>query len=340
MEHKLFGYLENTPIHAHRLTDGYLAVTVIDYGARIASLTFGGRELVCGFDDMTGYLADKDYHGAIVGRYANRIRDGRFTLNGTEYRLAKNEKGRTHLHGGNRGFDSRIWTPSTAADNAITLTLFSPDGEEGYPGNLTVAVTYTLKEQTLSIDYKATCDADTVINLTSHAYFNIGGVGEESVHDQILQMKADAIAEVNDWLIPTGRLLPTAGTPFDFSRPKPIGKDIGADNEQLKNGGGYDHGFRLLPRRPDEPAALLTSPHSGITMEIFTTEGGIQMYTGNFMTADNPFFGGIPQRAGEAVALECNKLPDSPNRPEFPSPVLDAGETYRQTTSYRFSRRG
>ena len=333
MKTTLFGKLGDTAVYAHTLSSENTTVTIIDYGARIASLTFKGVSCVCGFSDMAGYLADNDYHGSIVGRYANRISEGKFTLNGKEYTLALNEKDRCHLHGGKVGYSNRIWTPVNFTENSITLSLFSPDGEEGYPGNLYITVTYTLKNDALSIDYTAKTDADTVINLTNHAYFNIGGVGKESVHDQTLTLYADAIAEVNEILVPSGKMIPPAGGAFDFTQPKTIGRDIANDDIQLKMGGGYDHGFRLTQ---NAPCAILHSETSGITMEIDTTEGGIQMYTGNFMTADNPFFGTIPQTAGGAVALECNKLPDSPNRPEFPSCVLKAGETYTQTTTYRF----
>lgn len=333
MKTEFFGQANNTNVYVHTLSSSNTTVRILDYGARIASLNYKGVECVCGFADMAGYLADKDYHGSIVGRYANRIAGGRFTLNQKTYTLALNEKGRTHLHGGNVGYSDRVWTLSDFSENALTFSLFSPNGEEGYPGNLVIRVTYTLEQDALRIDYCAKSDDDTVINLTNHAYFNIGGVGQENIRDQILQMNADAIAEVDDILIPTGRLLPTEGTAFDFTAPKAIGRDIEADDPQLKNGGGYDHGFRLTQ---GSPAARLFSPKSGITMEIETTEGGLQMYTGNFMTADNPFFGCYPQTANGAVALECNRLPDSPNRPEFGSCVLKAGETYTQTTTYRF----
>ena len=334
MKTELFGKLGEQEVFSHTLSSKNTTVKIIDYGARIASLTYKGISCVCGFSDIAGYLADHDYHGAIVGRYANRIAEGKFRLNGKEYTLACNEKDRTHLHGGRVGFSSRLWTLAASTENSVTLSLFSPDGEEGYPGNLAVTVTYTLKDDALSIDYTAKTDADTVINLTNHAYFNIGGVGEESVHDQTLTLYADAIAEVNEILIPSGNMIATAGGAFDFTTPKKIGKDVAANDMQIKMGNGYDHGFRLTKQ---SPCAILHSEKSGITMEVHTTEGGIQIYTGNFMTADNPFFGKIPQTVGGAVALECNKLPDSPNRPEFPSCILKAGETYTQTTTYRFS---
>lgn len=334
MKHSDFEAFGGKAVRAHTLTNENTTVTIIDYGARIQSLTFDGVSVVCGFSSLAGYLADKDYHGAIVGRYANRIKNGKFSLNGKTYTLAKNETARNcHLHGGNIGFSSRLFTVTDCRDNAITLSLSSPDGEEGYPGNLTVNVTYTLENDTLTIEYRAKSDADTVINLTNHAYFNLGGVGKESVLDQTLTLHASAIAEVDDTLIPTGRLLPVQNTPFDFNTPKKIGSDITAKNEQLRVGAGYDHGFLLTEQAP---AAILSSEKSGISMAISTTEPAIQVYTANFMTADNPFFSKYPQIKNEAIALECNRLPDSPNRAEFPSALLKAGEEYRQKTSYRF----
>jgi len=334
MKHSEFGTLDGKTVYAHTLTSENTAVTVIDYGARIQSLSFHGVSVVCGFCELSGYLADRDYHGATVGRYANRIKDGKFSLNGKAYTLAKNEIARNcHLHGGNIGFSSRLFTVTDCRDNAITLSLSSPDGEEGYPGNLTVNVTYTLENDTLTIEYSAESDADTIVNLTNHAYFNLGGVGEESVLDQTLTLHASAIAEVDETLIPTGRLLPVQNTPFDFNMPKRIGCDIAASDGQLRIGSGYDHGFLLTEHTP---AAILSSEKSGISMAVSTTEPAIQVYTANFMTADNPFFSKYPQKKHEAIALECNRLPDSPNREEFPSALLKAGEIYRQKTSCRF----
>ncbi len=331
-----FGTLNGRTVYAHTLTGKSTAATIIDYGARIQSLSFNGVSVVCGFSDMAGYLADNDYHGAIVGRYANRIRNGTFSLNGKTYILAKNETARScHLHGGTVGYSSRIFTLSDQGDNFLTYSLFSPDGEEGYPGNLTVKITYTLENDALTVEYTAESDADTVINLTNHAYFNLGGIGAESVCDQTLTLFADAIAEVDETLIPTGKLLSVQNSAFDFTKAKKIGQDIAANDRQLQIGGGYDHSFRLTEK---SPAAILFSEKSGIRMEIDTTEDALQVYTANFMTADNPFFSKYPQQKHGAIALETGRLPDSPNRPEFPSPILKAGGIYRQKTTYRFYR--
>lgn len=321
-------------VYTYEIKNGNTVVTIANYGARVLSLVYKGVSCVCGFNTLESLLNDGDYHGSIAGRYANRIKDGVFTLNGVTYTLNKNEKGRTHLHGGNVGFSDRVWELDRSSENSVTLKLVSEDGDEGYPGTLTLFVTYTLENDSLSIDYDATSDKDTIINLTNHMYFNIGGVGCESVTEQTLTMYASAIAEVDEYLIPTGRLLPTKGGAFDFNTPKKLGKDIEADDVQIKYGGGYDHGFVLSQ---GSPAAILHSDKTGITMTVHTTEGGIQMYSANFMTADNPFFGHIKQERFGAVCLECNKLPDSPNRPEFPSCVLKKGEHYRQQTRYCFS---
>ncbi len=342
----VFGTMPNgSTVNLYTLTQDGISVSVTEYGARITDILYEGTHVVCGFDTLDGYLADKDYHGSIVGRYANRIANAQFTLHGKTYQLANNETGRAHLHGGNVGYDSRIWekVSATHEDGAdlLTLKLRSPDGEEGYPGTLRILVTYMLKDCSLSISYSAVSDADTIINLTNHAYFSLGGVGS-TVLDQTLTMNCQHFVPVDEKLIPYGTLSHVEDTPFDFRTPKTIGRDIQAANTQIQIGGGYDHCFVRnggVELKNPEWIATLSSPKSGIEMEIFTTEGGIQMYTGNFMTAPNPFYGTIPQRANEAVALECNRIPDSPNQKQFPSPILKAGDEYSQTTIYAFKKR-
>jgi aldose 1-epimerase len=341
---RTFGILPTgEKISAYILKNKNLEVTISTYGARIAKALFHGVSVIAGFDSLDGHLADGDYHGSTVGRYANRISDGKFVLNGKQYTLACNEEARgEHLHGGKIGFSSRIWEVKEVLDresaSSITLSLFSPDGEEGYPGNLQVTVTFTVADDAISIDYQAKTDADTIINLTNHSYFNLSGVGN-TILDHHLKMACDHFVPVNERLIPFGELADVTGTPFDFRQEKTIGDDIEAENEQIAIAGGYDHCFvRGKGENTQQPEwiATLSSPLTHISMDILTTEGGIQMYTGNFMTAPNPFFGTIPQRKNEAVALECNKIPDSPNQLNFPSPVLKKGETYLQTTVYRF----
>lgn len=342
----VFGTMpDGKTVHLYTMEQDGISVSVTEYGARITDIQFEGTHVVCGFNTLEGYLADKDYHGSIVGRYANRIAKAQFTLHEKVYQLANNETGRAHLHGGNVGYDSRVWDKVSAVteDDAdlLTLKLRSPDGEEGYPGNLRILVTYMLKDNALSISYSAVCDADTIINLTNHAYFSLGGVGS-TVLDQTLTLNCQHFVPVDEKLIPYGTLSHVEDTPFDFRKPKTIGKDIRALNTQILIGGGYDHCFVRnggAELKNPEWIATLSSPKSGIVMDVFTTEGGIQMYTGNFMTAPNPFYGTIPQRANEAVALECNRIPDSPNQKEFPSPVLKAGDEYSQTTIYAFKKK-
>lgn len=332
-------------VYSYTLSNQKTEVVLIEYGARVAKLCYDGVSVVCGFDRLEGYLADTEYHGSTVGRYANRISEGKFSLDGVEYTLACNEVSRgEHLHGGNVGYSARVWsvgaTESTEASDRVTFELVSPDGEEGYPGTLNVRVSFTLAGDALTIDYSAVSDKDTVINLTNHSYFNLSGVGD-TILDHTLRMNVDHIVPVDSRLIPTGELLDVTGTPFDFRSPKTIGQDIRADHEQLAIAGGYDHCFvrnRGAELTSPEWIATISSPKSGITMEILTTEGGVQMYTGNFMNEVNPFFGTIEQTLNGAVALECNRMPDSPNQKAFPSPLLKAGEEYRQTTIYRFTK--
>lgn len=321
-------------VNIHEITNGNIKAVICDYGARVLNLEYKGVKCVCGFDTMEALLTDGDYHGSIAGRYANRIAEGKFTLNGVTYQLNNNERGETHLHGGNVGFSNKVWTLVDSGDNFVTLKLVSEDGDEGYPGTLTLLLTYKVENDTLYLDYDGTTDKDTIVNLTNHMYFAIGGVGEELCTEQTLMLNASHIAEVDAKLIPTGKLIDVTGTPFDFNTAKKIGKDIAADDTQIAFGGGYDHGFVLSS---GNPAAVLHSDKTGFTVTVNTTEGGIQIYTGNYLREDlTPFFGNITQKKNAAVCLECNKLPDSPNRPEFPSCVLKVGEHYIQKTSYKF----
>lgn len=346
IQESVFGRLDGKEILAYTLTSGDLSVTVSQYGARVAKALFAGTSVICGFDCLEGHLKDGDYHGSTVGRYANRISDGRFTLNGKEYVLACNEASRgEHLHGGNVGFSSRVWeTVEKGADARgayVKMKLFSPDGEEGYPGNLTVTVSYTVCDGALYIDYNAVSDADTILNLTNHSYFSLSGVGN-TILDHTLKLDCGSYIPVNERLIPYGEIADVTGTPFDFRAGKTIGQDIEADDDQIRIAGGYDHCFvrgKGENRETPEWIATISSPVTGISMDVLTTEGGMQMYTGNFMTAENPFFGNIPQQKNEAVALECNRMPDSPNQKNFPSPVIKAGQPYTQTTVYRFTKK-
>ena len=316
---------------------------VMTYGGIIVSLRVPDRngrlgDVVLGYDSLAGYIRDSPYFGAIVGRYGNRIAKGRFTLNGTEYRLAINN-GPNHLHGGIRGFDKVVWRAEPFRDArgaGVVLRHTSPDGDEGYPGTLQATVTYTLTDRNeVRIDYEATTDKATPVNLTQHSYFNLAGSGDILGHT--LMIAADRFTPVDSTLIPTGVLAPVAGTPFDFRTPHAIGERIGDANEQLRFGGGYDHNFVLT--RPDTGLALaarLTDSLSGRTLEIRTTEPGVQFYSGNFLDGSITGKGGTVYRHRTGLCLETQHFPDSPNHPEFPSTILEPGRTYRSRTVWTF----
>jgi aldose 1-epimerase len=323
-----------------------MEATITNYGGVVVSLKVPDRsgrsaDVVLGFDKFEGYLTDPPYFGAIVGRYGNRIAKGRFTLNGREYKLAQNN-GENALHGGLRGFDKRVWTArdvSGAAGPALELTYVSKDGEEGYPGTLTSKVVYTLTDNSeLKIDYTATTDKDTVVNLTNHSYFNLAGQGEGDVLGHLVQITADRFTPVDTGLIPTGELRPVSGTPFDFRKPAAIGARINDNDEQLRIGKGYDHNFVLNSGGGSLAlAARVTEPKSGRVMEVLTTEPGLQFYTGNFLDGTIRGKGGKVYNQRYGFCMETQHFPDSPNKPKFPSTVLKPGAQYRTTTVYRFS---
>lgn len=297
-------------------------------------------DIALGFDNLEGYLGTHPYFGAVVGRYGNRIAKGKFSLNGKQYTLAKNN-GENSLHGGLKGFDKKVWTAQAETKPegpSVTLKYRSPDGEEGYPGNLDVTVTYTLTDANdLSIDYAATTDADTVLNVTNHTYFNLAGQGKGDILSHQIAINASRMTPVDAGLIPTGELKAVAGTPFDFRNPKPIGQDIGATDEQLKLGKGYDHNF-VLDRRDEglAAAAQVTEPVSGRVLEVWTTEPGVQFYTGNFLDGTVKGKGGVAYQQRAGFCLETQHYPDSPNHKDFPTTVLKAGQQYKSTTVWKF----
>jgi aldose 1-epimerase len=309
-----------------------VSILAPDLGGRVADVTLGYR-------DFAGYLGDTGYFGSLVGRYANRIAKGRFTLDGKTYTLATNN-GPNSLHGGPTGFQKRVWTPRVVSGpdgDALELTYVSKDGEEGYPGTLTAKVVYSMRQDGgLAIDYTATTDAPTVVNLTNHAYFNLAGEGEGTILGHEMQIEADAYTPVDATLIPTGKLQPVEGTPFDFRKPVAIGARIDAADEQLKAGGGYDHNFVLRGGKGElRLAARVREPKSGRVLEVLTTEPGIQFYSGNFLDGTVVGKSGKAYVRRGAFCLEAQHFPDSPNQPAFPSVVLRPGQTYRQTTVYR-----
>lgn len=323
---------------------------ITNYGGIVVSLTAQDRngafaDVVLGFNDLESYLTKNDpYLGAIIGRYGNRIAKGRFKLNGVEYKLAVNN-GENHLHGGIKGFDKVIWTGRemrTPNGPAVVLTYLSKNGEEGYPGNLRVRVTYTLTNNNeLRIDYSATTDKATVINLTHHSYFNLLGEGNGNILEHRISINGDRFVPTDAGSIPTGELAKVTGTPFDFLRLTAIGARINQDHEQLKFGNGYDHTW-VINGRPGtlRLAATATEPFNGRVMEVWTTEPGVQFYTGNFLDGTLTGKTGKPYPRRSGFCLETQHYPDSPNQPSFPTTTLRRGATYRSTTLYRFRRPG
>ncbi len=324
-----------------------MEVKIINFGAIVQSLKVPDRDgkpadVVLGFDTLDGYAAEHPYFGAVVGRYGNRIAKGKFSLDGKEHTLATNNPPNA-LHGGLKGFDKQVWTATPLeGDDApgLRLQLVSPDGDQGYPGTLTVTVTYTLTDDNgLEIQYEAATDAPTVLNLTNHSYFNLNGAGNGDILGHLVMINADRFTPVDETLIPTGELRPVAGTPFDFNSPKPLGRDINEDDEQIKYGLGYDHNFVLKKETPGALtlAARVHSPESGRVMEVFTEEPGLQFYSGNFLDGTNKGKGGKVYQHRFGFCMETQHFPDSPNQPGFPSVVLRPGDKYATKTMYKFS---
>jgi aldose 1-epimerase len=340
-----FGKKEGTPVELYVLTNGKgMKVKVTSYGGIVTELHAPDKsgklaDVVLGFDGLDDYVKDNPFFGCITGRYANRIAGGKFTLGGKEYTLEKNN-GPNHLHGGLKGFDKVVWKaePVRGEEPAVRMRYLSKDGEEGYPGNLSVTVTYTLTEDNaLRIDYRATTDKATPVNLTNHSYFNLAGHDAGDVLDHVMMIAADKYTPVDKDLIPTGKIDPVRGTPLDFTAPTPIGKRI----DQLKSvpGGGYDHNYVLRDAEDKGPrlAARVTEPKSGRVMEVLTTEPGVQLYTGNFLDGKVKGKGGAAYKKHAGFCLETQHFPDSVHHKNFPSVILEPGKTFTSTTIYRFS---
>lgn len=317
-----------------------MQVQITNYGGIVTALYTPDRNgnvenVVLGFESLEKYEGDHPYFGAIIGRYGNRIEDGRFEIDGTEYRLATND-GDNHLHGGELGFDRVLWDAEVTEDHMLKLSYLSEDGEEGYPGNLDVTVVYSLSpDNELGIEYTATTDKPTHVNLTNHSYFNLSGNPENSILSHELQIDAQDYTPVNDELIPTGEIMPVENTPFDFTDPF----EIGARIEQVE--GGYDHNFVLGMEPADtlRRAAVLYSPESGREMSVWTTEPGLQFYSGNFLDGSLEGPGGVIYEQYAGLCLETQHLPNTPNENSFPSTLLQPGEEYHTITVYRFSAR-
>jgi aldose 1-epimerase len=332
-------------VEIYTLQDPTITARIMTYGGIVVSLTTPDRkghrdDIVLGFDDLDGYTrnGNKAYFGAIVGRYANRIAHGTFTLDGKTYHIPLNEDDNA-LHGGTRGFDKAVWQARRIPDG-VELTHVSPDGDQGFPGRLTARVRYTLRGNALRIGYRATCDQDTVVNLTNHSYFNLSGEGHGNILGDVLRLDAGHFTPVNTHLIPTGELRSVARTPFDFRMPTEIGARINQKNHQLRLAGGYDDNFVLdQPGRLRRAAATVDDPNSGRVLQVFTDQPGIQFYTGNFLDGSIVGKGGHAYVKHAALALETQHFPDSPNHPNFPSTELKHGAEYHTVTIWRFSTR-
>lgn len=313
-------------------------VKISNYGGTITSISIGGKEMVIGFDDLDGYVQSQPYYGALIGRYGNRIANARFSLGGKAFDLVANEKG-NQLHGGPEGFDKELWEAAILTDDTevtLILTHTSPDGHMGFPGEVTATCSYAwTNDDELRLEYEARSTKDTIINLTNHSYFNIGG--EATIEGLILELKADRYTPIDKNSIPTGELAPVTGTPFDFTTPKPIGKDIAADHPQIQRANGYDHNWVVNGYNGKlKEIALVSDPISGRKLRCFTTEPGVQVFTANFQPGDFTARGGKPLPKHGAICLETQHFPDSPNQENFATPRLNAGDTYRTTTVYRF----
>ncbi|MDR1937551.1 MAG: galactose mutarotase [Tannerellaceae bacterium] len=336
--------VEGKPVALYVLKNGNgLEAAITNYGGRWVSMMTPDKngkptDVVLGYDKIADYLASSGNFGALIGRYGNRIANGKFALDGVEYTLPQNNNGHC-LHGGPQGYHTRVWDALQVNGQTLELAYFSPDGEAGFPGNLNVKVTYTLTDDNaLDICYEATTDKPTVVNLTHHSYFNLSGVAGSQVTDQLIQINADAYTPVNETLIPTGTLDPVEGTPMDLRSLIPIGARIDEPFDQLAKGGGYDHNWVLNTQGDvSAPAAKAVSEQSGIVLEVYTNEPGVQLYTGNAMSGKDVGKQGVTYPHRGAFCLETQHYPDSPNQPDFPTTVLLPGQTYHSRCIYKFS---
>jgi aldose 1-epimerase len=347
MAKELFGKMpDGTPVYIYTLKNSHgMEARIMTYGGILVSLDVPDKEgkladVVLGHDSLSQYIPNSPYFGALIGRYGNRIGHAKFTLKGHEYKLPAND-GVNTLHGGFKGFDKVVWTVNeehSKPGKSLALDYVSKDGEQGFPGTLTVEVVYTLTDDNeLKLEYKATTDKPTVVNLTHHSYFNLDGAGNGDILKHILYIDADRFTPVDATLIPTGQIESVKGTPFDFTKPTAIGARINEPNQQLKYARGYD--FNWVLNKKDEQlklAARVEDPASGREMEVYTTEPGIQFYSGNFLDGSGIGKGGKKYNFRYGLCLETQHFPDSPNKPNFPSTELDPGQTYASTTIYKF----
>lgn len=337
--------LNGKPVKLYWLTNVNIKLAITNYGGRFVGLWVKDKngsftDVVVGHGSIVDFITSAErYFGATIGRVGNRIAKGKFTLNGKTYNIPINN-GENTLHGGKNGFQDVVWDAEQPNDTTLILNYLSPDMEEGFPGNLQAKVTYSLTDgNVVKMEYEATTDKPTVVNMTNHAFFNLNGEGSGDVLGHTMQIYADKITPVDEGLIPTGELQDVEGTPFDFREPRTIGERINADDTQIKYGGGYDHNYVLngTKGRGMNHAATVTGDRSGIQMDVYTQEPGMQFYSGNFMQSKNTFKSGVKDDYRTAFCLETQHFPDAPNQPNFPSIVLNPGETYRTVSEYRFS---
>ena len=337
---------DGTQVDIYTLKSAEIEARVITYGGILQSLKVPDKngklaDVVLGFDSIEGYTGgpkpNPAFFGAIIGRYANRIANGKFTLDGKTHSLPQND-GTNTLHSGPKGFDKAVWK-AKEIPHGVELTHVSPSGDAGFPGTLTAVVRYTLVGKDLKIDYSATTDKDTVINLTNHSYFNLAGEGKGDILKNQVKINASRYTPVDDKLIPTGELAPVAGTPFDFRKPTAVGARINDDNDQLKKGHGYDHNWVLDSGGNFSEAAEVYEPGSGRVLQVLTDQPGVQFYTGNFLDGTVKGKGGIAYPHRGALCLETQHFPDSPNHPKFPTTELKPGQRYHTITVFRFSAR-
>lgn len=333
VEKALYGKFDGKDVYRFEICDGDLRVNLIEYGAIVQSVYFGDVDCVAGYDTLEGYVNDGSNQGGTVGRYANRIGGARFELNGVTYEVGANDNGNS-LHGGFVGFNHRLYKGEPMSANSVKFTIESEDGDGGYPGNVTMSVTFTVKDNTLTLEYNAVSDKDTIMNFTNHAYFNLGSENNFSTE---LMIKADSITPVSAQLIPTGELMDVTGTPFDFRTAKPIGRDIKDAHPQVALADGFDHNFVLgntVEYREDVVSAYC--PESGITMTCSTDLPGVQLYTSNMLDEKGGKNGDLKQYY--AFCLETQFWPDTPNKPQFPSCTVKANEPFYSVTKYKFSK--
>lgn len=332
VEKALFGEFEGKNVYRFEICDGDLRVNLIEYGAIIQSLYYNNTDCVAGYSTLEGYLSDVSSQGATIGRYANRIGDSKFELNGKTYNLFANN-GKNSLHGGSARFNTKLFKGEPLSANAVKFSLSSPDGDGGYPGNLDFSVTFTVKDNALTIEYNAVCDADTIMNFTNHAYFNLGS---EDNFSTFLTIAADSITPVKSDLIPTGEFMAVDGTPFDFRSAKPIGKDINSDHPQVALANGFDHNFVLgFDREYKKDCVIAYCPESNITMRVDTDLPGIQLYTSNMLDQKGGKYGDLTKYY--AFCLETQFFPDTPNQPAFPSCTVKKDTPFYSVTKYKFS---